>query len=176
MIKIGITGGNGILGSSLIYFLKKKTKFKIKKYNYDILNVKNINNWIEHNQFQIIIHLAALVPVRSVEKKYKLAKKVNIKGTKNLVSAIKKYQKNKPFLFFSSSSHVYTFSKKTIKEKDKIIGITKYGKTKIKAEEILLENKNFYNLCIGRISSIISENQNSNFLINKIIKLGKKKK
>ena len=68
MIKIGITGGNGILGSSLIYFLKKKTKFKIKKYNYDILNVKNINNWIEHNQFQIIIHLAALVPVRSVEK------------------------------------------------------------------------------------------------------------
>ena len=66
MIKIGITGGNGILGSSLIYFLKKK--FKIKKYNYDILNVKNINNWIEHNQFQIIIHLAALVPVRSVEK------------------------------------------------------------------------------------------------------------
>ena len=116
------------------------------------------------------------MPVRSVEKKYKLAKKVNIKGTKNLVSAIKKYQKKKIFLFFSSSSHVYTFSKKTNKQKDKIIGITKYGKTKIKAEEILLENKNFYNLCIGRISSIISENQNSNFLINKIIKFGKKNK
>ena len=48
-------------------------------------------------------------------------------------------------------------------------------KQKIKAEEILLENKNFYNLCIGRISSIILENQNSNFLINKIIKFGKKK-
>ena len=174
MIKIGITGASGILGTSLIYFLKKKPKYKIKKYNYDVLNVKKIENWIKYNQFQVIIHLAALVPVRTVEKKYKLAKKINIEGTKNLVNAIKKYQKIKPFLFFSSTSHVYSYSTKIFTEKDKIIGVTKYGKTKIKAETILLQYKNFYNLCIGRISSMISENQNTNFLINKIIKLGKR--
>ena len=34
----------------------------------------------------------------------------------------------------------------------------------------------FYNLCIGRISSLSSENQTKNFLINKIIYLGKNKK
>ena len=47
MIKIGITGASGILGTSLIYFLKKKPKYKIKKYNYDVLNVKKIENWIK---------------------------------------------------------------------------------------------------------------------------------
>ena len=87
---------------------------------------------------------------------------------------LKNIKKTNLFYFFFIFTCIYIF-KKTIKEKDKIIGITKYGKTKIKAEEILLENKNFYNLCIGRISSIISENQNSNFLINKNIKFGKKK-
>ena len=95
---------------------------------------------------------------------------------KTLINSIKKYQKSKPFLFFSSSSHVYSFSRKIISEQDKTYGINKYGKTKLLAEKILLKNLKFYNLCIGRISSLTSENQNNNFLINKIIDLGKRKK
>ena len=93
-----------------------------------------------------------------------------------MINSIKKNQKLKPFLFFSSSSHVYSFSNKIILEKDKTYGITRYGRTKLLAEKILLKNLKFYNLCIGRISSLSSENQTKNFLINKIIYLGKNKK
>ena len=176
MIKIGITGSTGILGKSLIYFLKKNKKFKIKRYLGNILNIKKTNKWIKENQFEIILHLAAIVPTREVNKNYKLAKKINVDGTKNLINSIKKHQKSKPFLFFSSSSHVYSFSKKIIEEKSKKNGITKYGKTKLLAEKILLKNLNLYKLCIGRISSLCSENQTNNFLFNKIIYLGKNKK
>ena len=68
MIKIGITGSSGILGTSLIGFLKKNSKFLIYTFNYDVLNIKKINNWIKKNQFQIIIHLAALVPIKRQKK------------------------------------------------------------------------------------------------------------
>ncbi|WP_440655457.1 SDR family oxidoreductase, partial [Candidatus Pelagibacter sp. HIMB1506] len=176
MISIGITGSTGILGKNLIYFLKKNKKFKINQFLDDISNNKKINNWINKNQFDIIVHLAAIVPTKKVNKNYKEAKKINVDGTKNLINSIKKYQISKPFLFFSSSSHVYSFSRKIISEQDLTKGINKYGKTKLLAEKILLKNSKFYDLCIGRISSLTSENQNNNFLINKIIDLGKRKK
>ena len=176
MIKIGITGASGVLGKRLIYFLIKSKNFKIKCYKGNILDVKSISNWIKKNQFEIIIHLAAIVPTQKVNKNYKLAKAVNVDGTKNLIIAIKKNQKLKPFLFFSSTSHVYSFSKKILSEKDKINGITKYGKTKILAEKILLKNSKLYNFCIGRISSLTSENQKKSFLINNIIYQGKNNK
>ena len=173
MIKIGITGSTGVLGKSLIYHLKKISRYKTYNYKHNILNKKKIEHWIKKNQFQIIIHLAALVPTKKVSKNFKLANDVNIKGTKNLVNSIKKFQNQKVFLFFSSTSHVYSFSKKKIKETSKTKGITQYGKTKILAEKFLMNNNNFYDLCIGRISSLTSENQNINFVIKKIIEFEK---
>lgn len=176
MIKIGITGSSGILGRSLIGYLKKNSNYQIHSYNENILNIKKINNWIKKNQFQIIIHLAALVPIKKAKKNYKLAKQINFIGTKNLITAIKKYQKKKVYIFFSSSSHVYSFNKNKISEASVKKGISQYGKTKILAENLLLKNKNFFDLCIGRISSLTSEKQSTNFLLKKITEIGKKNK
>ena len=106
MISIGITGSTGILGKNLIYFLKKNKKFKINQFLDDISNNKKINNWINKNQFDIIVHLAAIVPTKKVNKNYKEAKKINVDGTKNLINSIKKYQISKPFYFFLQ---VHTF-------------------------------------------------------------------
>ena len=176
MIKIGITGSSGILGKSLISIFKKNRKYKVFNYKNNILHKHKLYNWVKQNQFQVIVHLAAVVATKKAKKNYNLAKKVNYAGTKNLVNAIKTYQKKKIFLFFSSSSHVYSFTKKKIKETDKIKGISDYGKTKVLAEKFLLKNKSLYNLCIGRISSLTSENQTTNFLIKKLINKGKKNK
>ena len=175
MIKIGITGSSGILGTSLISFLKKNSNYQFYTFKYNILNVRKIDNWIKKNQFQVIIHLAALVPTKKAKENFKLVKQVNFIGTKNLIISIKKYQKEKVYLFFSSSSHVYSFKKNKINETLKKTGISQYGKTKILAENLLKKNNNFFNLCIGRISSLTSENQSTNFLLKKIIKIGKKK-
>lgn len=176
MIKIGITGSTGILGKSLIYFLKKNISYKIYNYKDNILKIENLYNWVKKNQFDVIIHLAAIVPTDKANKNYKLAHKVNFIGTKNLVNAIKKNQKKKTYLFFSSTSHVYSLNKNKITEKFKTKGISKYGKTKIQAENFLIKNKNNFYLCIGRISSLTSEKQSKNFVIKKIIEEGKKNK
>ena len=176
MIKIGITGYSGILGKSLIGFLKQYSNYRIYTFKHNVLNIKKINNWIKKNQFQIIIHLAALVPIKKAKKNYKLAKKINFIGTKNLITAIKKYQKKKVYIFFSSSSHVYSFNKYSISETFEKKGISQYGKTKILAENLLLKNKKYFYLCIGRISSLTSEKQSTNFLLKKIVEFGKKKR
>ena len=43
--------------------------------------------------FDILIHLAALVPTNLVNKNYKKAYKVNVIGTNNLIDSLKKKKK-----------------------------------------------------------------------------------
>ena len=175
MIKVGITGSSGILGQSLTKLLKKK-KFKLIYFKKNILSKKEVELWIHKNQFNIIIHLAALVPVQQAILNLKTSKNINFKGTKYLVDAINRFQKKKNYFFFSSTSHVYNFSDKKNKETSKLKGISKYGKTKIHAENYIIKNNKKYDYCIGRISSLVSENQKDSFLLINLIKKGKKNK
>ena len=174
-VKIGITGGSGVLGS----LLKKKldiNKNKLKVFRGDVSKKNLVFKWIRHNQFDILIHLAAIVPTTEVEKNYSRAIKVNYGGTKNLIEAIKKFQKKKIYIFFSSTSHIYNFSNKILDENSPYFGLSKYGKTKILAEKILRKYSSIYDLCIGRISSLTSEKQKrTSFLTNLIGKLKERK-
>ena len=96
-MNLGITGSIGVLGS----VLKKKLKIKNKNlFNGKIENKKNVNNWIKSNNFDIIIHLAAIVPTKIVNQNKQKALIVNFEGTKNLVDAVNKYSKKKSLVFF----------------------------------------------------------------------------
>ena len=64
---------------------------------------------------KIIIHLAAIVPIKVVNENKKRTFKVNVTGTKNLVRAILQNKNEIKWVFFSSTSHVYSSSKKKIK-------------------------------------------------------------
>ena len=165
MVRCGITGATGNLGKSLL----KNNKFHFIKFKGDITKKKIINAWVKKNNFDIIIHLAAIVPTNEVNNDYKKALKVNFTGTKNLTDSLKKNQKNIKWFFFASTSHVYPFQKKKIKENFKTNPISKYGKTKLLAENYVkkkLENSNY---CIGRIFSIV-DNKDKGFLIPTIKK------
>ena len=176
MIKIGLTGFSGILGKSLSNLISKKKKYRIYKYRRNILNKKEVLNWIEKNQFNIIIHLAALVPTKKVNKNFSLSKRTNIQGTKNLIDGINKLQKESLYFLFSSTSHVYNFNSKKNSEGSKIFGISKYGKTKIAAEKYIRAKLNKSDVCIARISSLVSEKQTDDFFLPNLIRKGKSKK
>ena len=159
MRKIGITGCTGVLGSLL------KKKLSKQNINYscfkgDIRKVTHINHWLDKNRnLEKIIHLAALVPVDKVKKNKKNAIKINFEGTKNLIQCIKK-RRSKIWFFFSSTGHVYKSKKTKIKETDKILPITFYGKTKLLGEHFLNKNKNSgIKICIGRIFSVYHSTQ-----------------
>ena len=172
----GITGSNGIIGTELL----KSKKFKFIKFRGDIADKEQVVKWIKSKKFDLIIHLAAIVPVKKVESNFNKAKKINFIGTKNLIDSIIKYQPFLKWFFFSSTSHVYNFSKKSITENKKTYPINKYGITKKMAENYIIKKfanrKNNY--CIGRIFSFYSKNQSNDFLVpaleTKIVKSKKK--
>ena len=82
MTKFGLTGSTGSLGKEILRYNKK---FKISKFTGDIRKKKDIGKWIEKNEINIIIHLAAVVPIKVVNRNLKKAYDVNYLGTKNLV-------------------------------------------------------------------------------------------
>jgi len=175
MVKCGITGSTGVLGSEI----KRILNFKFNSFKGDITKKKNLENWILKNEFDLIIHLAAIVPTNKVQNNYKKANLVNYFGTKNLIDSILKYKKNLKWFFFASTSHVYSYPKNNIniKENYKKIPISKYGKTKLKAEKYI-EKKLKKNIpyCIGRIFSFTHLTQKKPFLIPSIFKKIKKNK
>ena len=173
MVKCGITGFNGNLGKT---FLRSNKKFQYIKFKGDISKKKEIEYWIKNNNFDVLIHFAALVPTFVVNRNYKKALNVNFKGTKYLVDAIIKYNKKIDWFFFASTSHVYSLQNKKIKENFKTNPLSKYGKTKLLAENYI--NKKFRNFqikyCIGRIFSIF-DNKDDSFFTPSLIKKIKKK-
>ncbi len=179
MTKIGITGANGLLGSLI------KKKFKTRKINYSVFNgdikvKKDINNWIQTNSnIEYIFHFAAISSSLVVNKNKKKAFKVNVIGTQNLIEVLKKKRK-KIWFFFPSTSHVYKYSKKKIKETHLLKPSSNYGKTKLSAEKIIIKNKSKnFSFFIGRIFSIYHQKQKKPFLypsIKQKIKLNRNKK
>ena len=170
---IGITGCTGSLGKSL---LENKKKYKFVCFKGDITNKLQIQNRLKYNDFKILIHLAAIVPIKDVNKNKKKALKVNFHGTKNIIDSIK--NSSVKWIFFSSTSHVYQSSKKKILENDKKKPISYYGNTKLLAENYILKKLKNSNIkyCIGRIFSTSNKNQKKNYLVPDLIRKIKKTK
>ena len=163
---IGITGSTGVLGS---YIIKNLKSIKFDCFNGNITNKKDIQKWLKGKKFDALFHFAAVVPTKKVLKNYNHAKKVNYFGTKLLIDEVKKNQNTKWFLF-SSTSHVYQFTKKKITENSTLKPISKYGFTKLMAEKYLIKKNGEVNICIIRIFSYTSFNQNVSFFIPSIYK------
>lgn len=172
---IGLTGGYGNLGKKFRKLYDKQ--FKIINFNGNITSKKDLKIWLNSNNFNFIIHFAAIVPTRKVDSDYTKALNVNTVGTENLVDGILKYNKELDWFFYASTSHVYISKKNKIRENDIKKPISNYGKTKLFGENIIikkLKNKKI-NFCIGRIFSII-DNNDTNFFLNSIKSKFKKNK
>lgn len=163
MISCGITGHSGNLGKK---FLQIAKNFKFIKFKGDITRKEDIEKWAKNKNFDLFVHFAAIVPTIEVDKNYRKALDVNVIGTKNIIEVLKKNSTAKWF-FFSSTSHVYPFLNKKLNETIKTQPITKYGKTKYLAEKLIqkkLKNSKI-KFCIGRIFSII-DNENKNYFLS----------
>ena len=86
MIKCGITGARGVLGRKILQNLP----YKFCIYKKDITNKNEVKKWVNKNDFDIFIHLAAKVPVNIVDKNYKNAYNINVNGTLNLIDSLNK--------------------------------------------------------------------------------------
>jgi UDP-glucose 4-epimerase len=174
--RILITGASGYIGSCLSKFLnqnyivalvdKKKLPIwsinkKIPFFKCDILDKKKIYKIFKITKPNIVIHLAAQ---STVDEKIPLSEYYsnNVTGTLNLIEVMKNNNINK--IIFSSTAAVYKKKSKKISENDKVKPISKYGKTKLTAEQLIQKEKSinsiilrFFNVCSALKNTLIGE-------------------
>lgn len=164
---IGLTGASGNLGKKFQTLFNKK--LLIKKFKGNIKKKSDIKSWLNKNNFTAVIHFAAIVPTKKVKENYKEALRVNQIGTKNLVECIINYMPNLEWFFYASTSHVYSETPKKIRENNKKLFFSKYGKSKYLGEKEIIKRLKKRNIpyAIGRIFSVI-DNQEKTSLFNNL--------
>lgn len=143
-MKILVTGANGLLGSNLCMMWFKNNEVYatgINKpnipncfnYKLDILNKQDLK-LIENIKPDIVIHCAALTNLEFCEENENIVEKINFGGTKNIAETCKKIG---CYLIHISTDALFNGKKGNYSEEDIPNPINIYGKTKLKAEEIV---------------------------------------
>jgi len=141
-MKILITGGSGQLALSYAQIDTKNEVYLATKNELDITKLSSIKKVISKVKPDIIFHFASLTRREECAMNKPLARKINVKGTENIVKICKK---NQIPLLFISSNEVFSGKKNDYYfENDIPDPITTVGKTKYAAEQIVQENLTKY--------------------------------
>jgi len=126
-MKTLITGGNGILGTELKKFFPDS--LFPSHSELDITNHEMVFDYFSKNEFDSIIHTAAMTSVRQCESEKKLSWGTNVTGTKNLVDAAIKFSPNSKFIYVSTAcvfdGHVGMYKESSIPHPENFYALTK---------------------------------------------------
>jgi len=140
MKRIVITGGTGRFGNILKQSKNKHKLFFPTKKELNILNYKNIKNYLKKTKPNILIHLAGLSRPMNIHNKNILKSiDLNIIGTANITKACA--ERNIKLIYFSTN-YVYPGSKGNYKETDPVLPINKYAWSKLGGETSVILYKN----------------------------------
>lgn len=163
--RVLITGSRGMLGKRLVTAIKEEhPNIEILECKIDLTMSDEVERFLNSlPTFEIIFHLAALVPVLEVNQNPSKAFAVNVGGTLNLLSSLKN---RSPKIIFASSSHVYGSKNGPLSECDPLNPISLYGRTKQIAEDLVksMSSALGFDYLIARIFSMHDENQKGPFL------------
>jgi dTDP-4-dehydrorhamnose reductase len=151
-LKLLITGASGLYGSKLAQMALSKN---YEVYSSDIQSLSIYGNFVKLDisgkeqvdeafktiKPDVVVHAATLTDVDKCELNRELAWKVNVEGTKNIVEAAKAAGS---FLIYISTDYVFGGEKGRYKEADVPNPINYYGVTKLKAEEIVKTQKEYF--------------------------------
>lgn len=148
-MRILITGASGFLGRKLFtafthsgdevvgtYF----THFYPDLQNLDINDTVAVNDLFSRERPELVIHVAGIGRPDRLKDNLNLAYKVNVEGTRNVVNVCRN---NNVLLVYFSSVFVFDGGKQgPYTEDDETNPINTYGKTKVKAENLVREVPN----------------------------------
>jgi nucleoside-diphosphate-sugar epimerase len=155
-MNILVTGGAGYIGTTLLPILLD-SKHNITVYDNLMFGGDQLIPFFKNNNFSfvkgdildnsllsehmkdkdVIIHLAAIVGYPACRKDPELAKRVNIDGTKNIISSLTSDQ----LVIYSSTGSNYGKVDDVCTEDTPLNPLSLYGQTKTMAEHLLLETK-----------------------------------
>jgi dTDP-4-dehydrorhamnose reductase len=130
-----ITGGSGILGIELKKFFPDS--LFPSHSELDITNHEMVFDYFSKNEFDSIIHTAAMTSVRQCESEKKLSWDTNVVGTKNLVDATTEFRSNSKFIYLSTAcvfdGHDGMYKESSIPSPENFYALTKLiGEQQIK--------------------------------------------
>lgn len=132
-----LTGGSGNLGQAIVNSGFFQNLVVPSEHVLDITNPVAIAEHFSGNNFDAVIHCAALARMMICEKDPILAVRTNIIGTGNLVNEVIAYEKKADtsvrFIHISTDG-VYPSTRGNYSEQDETIPYNKYGWTKLGAE------------------------------------------
>ncbi len=144
-MKVLVTGAGGMLGQDLCPTFKEKGYEVIETdiHNLDITDINAVNEKIEKEKPDFVIHLAAYTNVDRAEVDFECAKLINAKGTENLALAC---DKNDVTMVYISTDYVFEGNgEKPYLPTDKTSPINNYGLTKLMGEQAVQKYcKKFY--------------------------------
>lgn len=159
-MRIFITGGDGQLGKCLKSLSSKTDVFYFaSRYDLDVTNSAQVVTAISNFMPDIVLHLAAKTRGDDCARDPKLARVINVRGTRNIIKACQKINSD---LLFISTNEVFDGKKNTpYTERDSANPSSIVGKQKYEAEQDIRNSmKNYY---IVRTMWLYSE-YGSNFL------------
>lgn len=122
-----ITGGNGALGTELKKIFP--SALAPSHQELDIINKKNVIDYIRNHDFDTIIHAAALTHIRPCEENRPLAWNTNVEGTKNLVDAVLDKKRDTRFIYISTAcvfdGHAGMYKESSIPYPENFYALTK---------------------------------------------------
>jgi len=122
-----ITGGSGVLGTELKKFFPDS--LFPSRSELDVTNHDMVFDYFSKNEFDSIIHTAAMTSVRQCESEKKLSWDTNVIGTKNLVDAAIKFNPNSKFSYVSTAcvfdGHVGMYKESSIPHPENFYALTK---------------------------------------------------
>lgn len=140
--KILVTGKSSRFCKYLKNHLSSKNSIFVSKKEFNILNLKSMENFIKNKRFKLkyIIHVAGLSRPMSIhEKNICESIDLNIIGTANIVKICKKFNIK---LIFISSSYVYPGNKGNYSEESPLKPFNNYSWSKLGGESSVQMYKN----------------------------------
>ena len=138
--KIIITGGSGRFGKYLQKLKTKHTIFFPSKKEFNILNLKNIQKYLQLKKPDILIHMAGLSrPMNIHETNIEKSIDLNIIGTANITKVCS--NQNIKLIYFSTN-YVYPGEKGNYKESSSLKPINNYAWSKLGGESSVQLYKN----------------------------------
>ena len=135
MVKIALTGGDGMVGSRIIELLQDKIQFiPILQKHMDITDKNKVASVLNSIDFDIFLHLAAFTNVDAAENNKKTANGVNVLGTQNIFEIVTRKKKK---MIYISTGFVFDGNNPPYSEKSIPRPISIYGETKYQGEQLL---------------------------------------
>ncbi|CAA6824478.1 MAG: dTDP-4-dehydrorhamnose reductase (EC [uncultured Sulfurovum sp.] len=173
MNNILVTGSKGQLGSELQELINQYSYnfFFTNRKTLDITNSKQVNQFIENNQIDVILNCAAYTSVDLAEENKKVANLVNHLAVKNLAKITKEKQIK---LIHISTDYIFNGENfKPYSEIDPAMPKNTYGETKLNGENAIKAINPKHTIII-RTSWVYSSFGNN--FVKTMLSLGKKQK